>query len=195
MIRATGLLLTLIVSASVPEIGMSAVDVPSLAEASGRYSISNSSNIAFTVDQVGGGGIKGHFVKFSGSFNLKAGDLSHAMVDFDLKPESVNTGQDRVDNFLRCTAVFDSGHFDTISFRSQHVDQTGPDSARVTGVLTAKGHSDAETFDVKLTSWNGRMIGFSVTGRIFRSHYSMDVGTPIFSNVVQFDMLIVGQRS
>ncbi len=28
-----------------------------------------------------------------------------------------------------------------------------------------------------------------------RSRYGMDVGTPIYSNVVQFDMTIRGQRS
>jgi polyisoprenoid-binding protein YceI len=195
MIRTTAFFALLLVGVSaVPETGRTAVDVPSLAAAAGRYVISNSSNIAFSVDQVGGGGIKGRFAKFSGSFNLKAGDLTHALVTFELKPDSVSTGQERVDSFLRSTAVFDAGHFDNISFRSEHIEQTGSDSARITGTLTAKGHSDTETFDVNLTSWNNRMIGFTVSGRIFRSHYAMDVGTPIFSNVVQFDMMIVGQR-
>jgi polyisoprenoid-binding protein YceI len=39
------------------------------------------------------------------------------------------------------------------------------------------------------------MIGFTVSGRILRSHYAMDVGTPIYSNVVEFDMLVEGQRN
>jgi polyisoprenoid-binding protein YceI len=170
------------------------IDVPSLAKAAGRYTISGSSTVAFRVDQMGGGGIKGRFGRFSGTFTLKAGDLAHAVVNFDLKPESVSTGQERVDAFLRSSAVFDCTRFDTITFRSDHVEQTGPDSARVTGTLTAKGHSAAESFDVKLTSWQGRTIGFNVSGRILRSHYAMDVGTPVYSNVVQFDMAIEGQR-
>lgn len=195
MIRKTAISATIALCFAFPQIGHAAASVPSLTEAAGRYTITGTSDIRFHVDQVGGGGIKGHFGKFSGSFNLKAGDLSHAMVNFELKPESVSTGQERVDAFLRSGAVFDTDHFGTISFRSDRVDQTGPDSARVTGTLSAKGHSAPESFDVRLTSWNGRMIGFTVSGRILRSHYAMDVGTPIYSNVVEFHMMVQGQRN
>ncbi len=195
MIRGAAILAAFVFCAPFPQRAQAAADVPSLTEAAGRYTITSASDIRFHVDQVGGGGIKGGFGKFSGSFNLKAGDLAHAMVSFELKPQSVSTGQARVDAFLRSTAVFDSDHYDTITFRSNRVEQTGPDSARISGTLTAKGHSASESFDVKLTSWNGRSIGFTVSGKILRSHYAMDVGTPIYSNVVQFDMMVQGERN
>ncbi|SMF45852.1 YceI family protein [Neorhizobium sp. CSC1952] len=195
MTHKTTLIAALLVAASFPETSRSDIEVPSLSEVAGRYAITPGSRIAFTVDQVGGGGIKGKFGKFSGTFNLKAGDLPHSMVNFELKPGSVSTGQARIDAFLRSGAVFDTDHFDTISFRSNRVEQTGPDSARITGTLTAKGRSMSESFDVKLTGWSGRKIAFNVSGRIFRSRYAMDVGTPIYSNVVQFDMMIEGLRS
>lgn len=195
MIRRTTIFAAMAFCSTFPHIASAVTNTPSLMEAAGRYSITSSSSIRFHVDQVGGGGIKGNFAKFSGSFNLKAGDLSHAMVNFELKPQSVATGQTRVDAFLRSSAVFDTDNYDTITFRSDRVDQTGPDSAHITGTLTAKGHSGAESFDVKLTSWNGRTIGFTVSGRILRSHYAMDVGTPIYSNVVEFDMMMEGQRN
>jgi polyisoprenoid-binding protein YceI len=177
MTRKTAVIAAMLLTMSLPQASFSAVDVPSLTEAAGRYAITPGSRIAFAVDQVGGGGIKGKFGKFSGTFNLKAGDLAHSMVNFDLKPESVSTGQDRIDAFLRSGAVFDSSRFETISFRSERIEQS------------------SEIFDVKLTSWNGRKIGFNVSGKIYRSRYAMDVGTPIYSNVVQFDMLIEGERS
>ncbi|MBW6420969.1 YceI family protein [Rhizobium sp. XQZ8] len=194
MTQKSVLLATLLLSAAFPAVGRSAVEVPSLSAAAGRYAITPKSNIGFAVDQVGGGGIKGRFGKFSGTFNLKAGDLAHSIVNFELQPESVSTGQDRVDAFLRSGAVFDTSHFEKITFRSERVEQTGPDSAHVSGTLTAKGHSSPESFDVKLTSFGDRSIAFNVSGKIFRSRYSMDVGTPIYSNVVQFDMMIEGQR-
>lgn len=195
MIQKTTLVTALLFSAAFPATTQSAVKVPSLDQAAGRYAISPGSNIAFAVGQVGGGGIKGTFGKFSGTFNLKAGDLAHSVVNFELKPESVSTGQDRIDAFLRSGAVFDSSRFDTITFRSERVEQTGPDSARISGTMTAKGRRSPESFDVKLTAWNGRSIAFKVSGKVFRSHYAMDVGTPIYSNVVQFDMVIQGQRN
>lgn len=168
---------------------------PSLKEAAGRYEISPSSHINFSVGQVGGSsGIKGNFGKFSGTLNLDAGDVSHSVVTFSLMPQSVSAGEERVDNFLKSTAVFDAANFNAISFRSSDIKQTGPGTATVTGVLTAKGHTRNETFDVKLTSWNGRSIAFDVRGDILRSRYGMDVGTPIYSNVVRFEMAIEGQK-
>ncbi|RWB26073.1 MAG: polyisoprenoid-binding protein, partial [Mesorhizobium sp.] len=37
-------------------------------------------------------------------------------------------------------------------------------------------------------------IRFHVTGQVLRSRYGMDVGTPIYSNVVDFDMTLTGRR-
>ena len=178
----------------IPEPGAAAVKSPGLAQVAGRYMISASSSIGFTVEQVGGGGIRGRFGEFSGSFDLKPGNLSRAVVSFELMPESVATGQARIDEFLRSGAVFDTARYERIVFRSSRVEQTGPDTARVTGILTAKGHSSTEMFEVRLVEWSGRSIRFDVRGRVFRSRYGMDVGTPIYSNVVQFDMRITGQR-
>lgn len=170
------------------------VQQPSLKDAAGRYVISPSSHINFSVGQVGGGGIKGNFGRFSGTFNLDSSDIDHSVVIFSLMPESVDAGEDRIDAFLKSTAVFDAAHFSTISFRSSSIKQTGPDTATMTGVLTAKGHTRNESFNVKLTSWNGRSIAFDVSGDILRSRYGMDVGTPIYSNVVRFQMAIEGAR-
>ncbi|NWJ24287.1 YceI family protein [Rhizobium sp. RM] len=172
-----------------------AAALPSFDEAAGRYAIQPSSRIGFTVEQVGGGaGIRGTFGKFSGTFNLQAGDISRSTVTFTLIPDSVETGQQRIDTFLKSTAVFDTGSYATISFRSTGIAQTASDTATVTGELTAKGHKRTETFNVKLTRWDGARIAFQVTGGVFRSRYAKDVGTPIYSNVVQFNMSIEGAR-
>ncbi|MFA6157909.1 MAG: polyisoprenoid-binding protein, partial [Mesorhizobium sp.] len=40
----------------------------------------------------------------------------------------------------------------------------------------------------------GGTIKFHVTGRVLRSRYGMDVGTPIYSNIVDFDMTLTGKR-
>ncbi|MDS7595012.1 YceI family protein [Agrobacterium tumefaciens] len=178
----------------VPAYAMAA-SLPSFDDVAGRYVIQPSSRITFTVGQVGtGGGIKGTFEKFSGTFNLQAGDVTRSTVSFALVPDSVQTGQQRIDTFLKSTAVFDTQNYSAISFRSTQITQTGPDTALVAGELTAKGHKRQETFTVQLMRWNGSGIAFHVTGDVFRSRYAMDVGTPIYSNVVQFDMLIEGVR-
>lgn len=166
-----------------------------LAEVAGRYDIQPSSHIGFTVAQVGGGGIAGDFKKFSGVFALNKSDITRSMIDFTLYPESVVTGQPRIENFLRSDAVFDTANFSTIKFKSTQITQTSPDTATVSGILTARGKSSPASFQASLSGHGKNSITFHVDGKIMRSRYGMDVGTPIYSNVVQFDMTIEAQRS
>lgn len=160
----------------------------------GTYAIAPSSQIAFSVEQVGGGGISGVFSRFSGTFDLHPDEVARSSVDFTLEPGSVVTGQPRVENFLRSSAVFDADAFPVITFRSTSVRQEGLDSALIEGVLTARGVTRRETFRATLVEGQGRTVAFHVMGDVYRSPYGMDVGTPIYSNVVRFDMMIKGER-
>ena len=167
---------------------------PDLADAAGNYGITPASRIHFTVAQAGGGGIVGDFAKFSGNFRIDRNDVGHSTVEFTLYPESVKTGEKRIEDFLKSSAVFDTANFSTVTFHSTTVKQTGPDTAAVEGTLTARGTSRKERFSVTLLDWNRGSIAFNIRGNIHRSPYGMDVGTPIYSNVVEFDMNIKGQR-
>ncbi|MDK1388064.1 YceI family protein [Sinorhizobium sp. 8-89] len=168
---------------------------PALADAAGSYRIASSSSIRFSVGQVGGGGgIAGRFAKFSGGFRIDGGNIERSSVEFTLYPESVRASERRVEDFLRSSAVFDAATFQTVTFRSTRVRQTGPATATVEGALTARGKTRKERFAVTLIDWNRRSISFTIRGSIRRSPYGMDVGTPIYSNVVEFDMRIIGQR-
>lgn len=168
---------------------------PSLDEAAGRYDINASSQINFSVGQVGGGGgISGKFAKFSGTFQLDGNDIRRSVVEFALYPEAVQTGEPRIENFLRSSAVFDSANHPKIVFRSTKITQTGDDTARIEGKLTAKGTTRTEHFDAKLTKWNRSVISFHIQGGVYRTRYDMSVGIPIYSNIVQFDMFVNGQK-
>jgi polyisoprenoid-binding protein YceI len=167
---------------------------PSLADAAGSYSIASSSRIHFNVGQTGGGGIAGNFAKFSGKFRIDGGNVARSSVEFTLYPESVRARERRIEDFLRSSAVFDAANYQTVTFRSTSVTQTGPDSATVEGALTARGKTRKERFAVTLTDWDKRSISFTIRGSIRRAPYGMDVGTPIYSNVVEFDMDIRGLR-
>ncbi|MCV9965375.1 YceI family protein [Pararhizobium sp. BT-229] len=167
---------------------------PSLDDAAGRYDIDASSQINFSVAQAGGGGISGKFGKFSGSFQLDGKDIRRSVVEFALFPDTVQTGEPRIENFLKSNAVFDTANYPKIVFRSTKITQTGDDTAVIEGNLTAKGTTKIEHFSAKLTKWNRRVISFHIEGDIFRGRYNMAVGIPIYSNVVQFDMTVNGQR-
>src|SRR5262249_51602599 len=103
------------VAASLLSISSLAARADTLSEVAGRYNIQPSSRIAFSVGQVGGGGIAGTFRKFTGVFALNKADVGRSEITFTLYPESVSTGESRIESFLRSDAVFDSANYPTIS--------------------------------------------------------------------------------
>ncbi len=117
------------------------------------------------------------------------------MVQFLLYPASVKTGEPRVENFLKSSAVFDTEKYDVIRFASTRITRTGEDTADVEGNLTARGITRTEHFQAKLTEWNHRAISLAITGGVYRSRYNMDVGTPIYSNIVAFNLTINGEQN
>lgn len=165
-----------------------------LADAAGSYSVDSASTVGFQVANVAGSGIVGQFDRFSGRFVLNAADLGRSTVQFALYPQSVRTGEARVERFLRSDAVFDVERYPQITFRSTRVTRTGDNSARIDGTLSARGKSAAASFDAALDELGKATISFHVRGRILRSPYGMDVGTPIYSNVVVLDMELHGTR-
>jgi len=167
-----------------------------LGDAAGSYTISQAaSSIRFTIGKAGGGGFDGAFAHFKGTIRIDNSDVGRSKVDLTIFPESVGTGQGRIDAFLRSDAVFDAANSPEIQFRSTSVTRTGDRTALVTGRLTARGKTFAEKFTAELDSLKSGTIKFHVTGKVLRSRYGMDVGTPLYSNVVDFDMTLTGKRS
>jgi polyisoprenoid-binding protein YceI len=167
----------------------------SLGDAAGRYTIGTSgSAIRFSIATLGGGGLSGAFGRFSGTIRIDGADVGRSSVVIVIFPDSVGTGQGRIDAFLRSDAVFDSANAPEITFRSTSVKRTGDTTAVITGRLTARGKSSSEMFTARLDSLKRGAVAFHVTGKVLRSRYGMDVGTPIYSNVVDFDMTLIGRR-
>lgn len=185
--------LALLAALSLPVSDASA-DV-SLGDAAGRYTIGASgSAIRFSIAKLGGGGLSGRFGSFSGTIRIDGADVGRSAVEIVIFPDSVGTGQGRIDAFLRSDAVFDSANAPEIVFRSTSVKRTGDTTAVVTGRLTARGKASTEVFIARLDSLKRGAVAFRVTGKVLRSRYGMDVGTPIYSNVVDFDMTLAGRR-
>ena len=166
----------------------------SLDELQGRYRVEPSSVIHFSVAQMGGQAIEGQFKSFSGEFDLDGKDVSQSSVKFSLSPASVEAVDPRVEEFIKSEAVFDVAKHPTVSFRSSKVTRTGDQTATISGRLMAKGFTRDAKFDVTLEGKQGKQLKFHVTGKMSRALFDMDVGTPIYSNVVVLDMQLVGQR-
>ncbi len=167
-----------------------------LSQASGRYRIDPAkSQFGFSVGQVGGGGIKGTFGEFAGKFEINGRDISRSKVEIRIAPASVATGKKRVEDFLRGRAVLDAERNPEIIFHSTKVTRTGPQSAVLEGLLRMRGREKPALFNIELIERTRRRIVFHVTGDIRRSAYDMQVGVPIYSNIVKFDMTFTGRLS
>ena len=182
MYRAT-LLILLTALAALFGIAAAAADDPLLKAAGGRYRIEpEDSRVAFYVSQIGGGpGIRGHFSDVRGSFVIDGRDLAHSTVEIVIGTGSPETGNERVDRFLRGGAVFYADRFPEATFRSTRVTRTGPDTAVIDGVLTARGVSERARFSARLAERDRRRIRFEVAGELFRSRFGMSVGTPAYA--------------
>ena len=160
----------------------------------GPYRIGGSSHIGFHIDQVGGDGLSGTITDASGQFRLDPADLTRSTVSITLKAASVTTGQSQIDDLLHSDAVFDAADHPDITFVSSRVVQTGPKTARLEGMLTARGIGRSAVFDVDLETMTRKHAAFHVVGTIERSPYGMGIGRPIYSNDVAFDMRLEGTR-
>jgi polyisoprenoid-binding protein YceI len=166
-----------------------------LEQAAGRYVIEpGRSTLGFSVSQVGGGGIRGVFKSFGGSFIIDGRDISRSKVELTVDPGSVDTGAERIDAFIRGKAVFDAERRPPVTFRTTKVTRTGDETAHLDGILNARGIDKPASFDIRLVERNGSRITFQVTGTVRRAPYDMQIGYPIYSNKVEFDMVFTGRR-
>ena len=166
----------------------------SFGELRGRYRVDPSSTIHFSVAQLGGQAVEGRFRKFSGQFVLAGQDGSRSTVKFTLSPASVEAVDPRVENFIKSPSVFDVETYPTVSFSSTSVERTGEDSAVISGRLSAKGVTRDARFNIRYMGKAGSKLKFHVAGKMSRALFNMDVGTPIYSNMVVLDMDLVGRR-
>lgn len=174
-------------------IGVQPALADELDKAAGTWSISSSSKIRFSVAQVGGGGIAGTFSSFSGKFRIDK-DVTRSGVTFQLKAASVEAGDARITAFIRSDAVFDAERNPVISFKSTRVTRTGDNEAKIEGQLTARGITRTVAFQATFDGQSGNQIRFRVTGKMSRALFGMEIGTPIYSNSVVFDMEMKGVR-
>lgn len=164
-----------------------------LSDVAGRYRVLSSSHIHFSVAQAGGASIEGEFRQFKGVFQIDKA-IGRSKVEFSLLPASVTAADPRIEEFIKSEPVFDVAEHPTVSFRSTTVARTGGNSASIDGQLSAKGVTRPTKFSITFKGQQGKMLKFHVTGKLSRAMFNMDVGTPIYSNMVVLDMDLVGQK-
>lgn len=124
------------------------------------------------------------FNKVSGTLNFNEDDPAQSTIQATVDVSSLDTpytGDRDFDSELQNSSWLDAANFTTATFASTAVEQTGPNTARVTGDLTLRGQTHPITLDV---TYNGShsphpmgmqtsSIGFSARGTLMRSQFGI----------------------
>jgi polyisoprenoid-binding protein YceI len=135
----------------------------------------------------------GRFDDLTGSFTLSDQDPAQSRFDFQVKAESIDTGNAKRDQHLKSPDFFNVVQYPTIVFKSKSVASAGQGVFEVTGDLTLHGVTRPLTLKVTRTGVGvgpgGKMIaGIDSSFTIRRSEFGMTkmvgpVGDDVWINV------------
>jgi polyisoprenoid-binding protein YceI len=107
------------------------------------------STIAFKVRHMLGTA-KGKFTKFNGTIGVDREQPDTSSVTVSIQAASIDTGIAKRDDHLRTADFFDVQKFPEITFKSQKVNRTGPNTGEIVGNLTMHGVTREITLNVQL---------------------------------------------
>ena len=83
--------------------------------------------------------VQGRFTKFSGSLAITGASLESMQVEGEVEVASINTRDEKRDEYLRTSDFFDLGRFPKMLFRSKRVMLKSRDECVIAGDLTLHG--------------------------------------------------------
>jgi len=121
--------------------------------------------------------IVGKFDKWDATLTFTSTDISTGVLDIKIQADSVNTGSGMKDGKLKSKDFFNSNEDPLITFHSDKIVQTGPNSFDVTGKFTIRGVSKPETLSLVATR-NGSGGDVKGTMAFDRKEFGMNSGIP-----------------
>ena len=106
--------------------------------------------------------IVGKFDQWKATLTMKSPDVTTAALDIEVQAASVDTGSGMKNGKLKSKDFFDVDKNPTITFKSDHVVQTGPTTFDVPGIFTIRGVSKPQTLQLTLSgkgTGNGEVKG------------------------------------
>lgn len=122
--------------------------------------------------------IKGKFDKWDASLTFTSPDVSTGVLDIKIQADSVDTGSGMKNGKLKGKNFFDVKQNPMITFHSNKIVQTGPDTFEVDGDFTIRGVSKAEKLTLKVEGAGTGAGDISGTMAFDRKQYGMNSGIP-----------------
>jgi polyisoprenoid-binding protein YceI len=131
----------------------------------------------------------------SGEIVTPGGITAPSRVDVVLRAAGLTTHDAKRDADLRSDRFFDVARYPQITFASDRVVATGPQSFAIQGQLTMHGVTRPITFDARASGVRNeadgrRRVHYDAVGRFRRSDYGMTYAAGVVGNVVKLTVAI-----
>ena len=120
----------------------------------------------------------GTFDKWDATMTFTSPDVSTGVLDIKIQADSVNTGSGMKDGKLKSKDFFDVKQDPLITFHSNKVVQTGPDTFDLQGDFTIRGVTKPESLTLKVTGAGTGSGEIKGTMAFDRKDYGMNKGIP-----------------
>lgn len=140
----------------------------------------------------------GRFNDFTASVDVSgSGELTGAA--FEVKAESIDTGNEGRDKHLRSPDFLNAKQHPTITFKSTAAKAIDKDTTELTGNLTLLGETKPVTLKaVKTGEGKGRdgesLVGYEATFTVKRSDFGMKYGVPAVGDEIHMTVSIEGMK-
>lgn len=156
------------------------------------------STIHFKIKHNNASWFYGRLNDISGSFMFDEADPSSAGFAVEVKADSVDSGNEKLDQHLRSPDFFDVKQFPVISLESTSIEKAGK-GYKVKGKLSLHGVTKDISFDLEHVgtgdSRGDKVIGFHTVFTIDRTDFGMDYGVGAIGSDVQLIVSIeAGQQ-
>jgi polyisoprenoid-binding protein YceI len=123
--------------------------------------------------------IDGKFNKWDATLTFSSTDVTSGILDIKIYADSVNTGSGMKDDKLKSKDFFNAKDDPYITFHSDKVEQTGPNTFELPGKFTIRGVSKPETLALVVTGQKGSGQGeIKGTMAFDRKEFGMNSGIP-----------------
>ena len=155
--------------------------------------------VMFKISHLGYSWLYGRFNDFNGSFTVDAENPENSKVEATIQTASVDSNHAERDKHLRNDDFLDVDKYPTATFKSTSIEQTGEDTAKITGDFTLHGVTKPVTLDAKMIGygddpWGGYRMGLEASTMLKLSDFGITKNLGPASETVEIIISVEGIR-
>jgi polyisoprenoid-binding protein YceI len=140
--------------------------------------------------------IEGKFDKWDATLKFPSTDVTSGVLDIKIQAATVNTGSGMKDDKLKSKDFFDVNQDPLITFLSNKIVQTGPNTFDVQGTFTIRGVAKPETLNLTVSGKGTGTGEIKGTMAFDRKEFGMNSGIPFIkiADRVEVSVDLKGKR-